>query len=326
MTTPEKVIDIESLATNWNPEERRLQRIVQRNFKVRSTRDGSVPMVGGDWVLSAEGKAATLAFAFRGPSGTNNGEERFGLTVAHLVERIGDPVYAFASDDANPRTGLYPVRKVGEVVSLDVINDSMVFKFLCNVQVNLYKINLGSSTNLHHLRIPDWSEIGGLSVGTVVVGFGAQRRGTKGVITVRCQHADHVLNRSDVGVESDTGTMLTDDGDCGMLYLDEYGTPWTMHHAVTRNNDGTYCSWGTRLDVIMASHYEFFGIKGSQAPAPHQLNSIPTKSPAPFGELPLKSFGIEFRPGEEPGNSKKATAIERQAPRMIFDRLEFPRE
>ena len=62
MTTPEKVIDIESLATNWSPEERRLQRIVQRNFKVRSTRDGSVPMVGGDWVLSADGSNATTFY------------------------------------------------------------------------------------------------------------------------------------------------------------------------------------------------------------------------------------------------------------------------
>lgn len=148
---------------------------------------------------------------------------------------------------------------------------------------------MGSPTP-HHLVIPDWTKIGivdSRSAGTVICGYGAQRRGTVGRVSGRCTFVHGVVNRADIGIESfdpngieqPGSKQISHDGDCGMIYLDEQGNPWCMHHAITCKDNTTYTSWGTRLEAIMDAHYEYFGIPGSAAAAAHQMNNIPAKSP-----------------------------------------------
>ena len=310
MTTPAKV-DVAALASSWSPPDQRLERTLNNSFKIRSTRDGSVPMMGGDWLLDGRGSSVTLSFAFKGPVGTSNSEKIYGLTVGLIAIAHGDPIYAFSSDEVNPETGQYRVMKIGTVVSNNIGTDSLVFEFLPHIRVEPYKISLGGPTP-HHLQIPDWGKLPSrpFKNGSVVVAFGAQRRGAKGVVVGRCCYHDDLLNSSDICFEAcEPGMSLSDDGDCGMIYFDENGIPWAMHHAVSRS-DGKYYSWGKSLAAIMASHYEYFGIDMTV----HKV------------EIPHKRIGIEFIPGEEPNLIDYCSNLTRAAPRNLIDMIEFPRE
>ena len=298
-TMPAEVGDIDLLSDVWSPEDHRLSRTLQQEFKVRNIKNGAIPLMGGDWVLDGQGKSATLSFAFKGPIGTSNETKLFGLTVGHIAERLDDPIYAFASDVPNPQTGKYRVMKIGTVVAICLSTDSLIVEFAPQILVEPYKIHLGGPTP-HQLVIPDWSEVSNtspLQIGTAVVAFGAQRRGAKGVVAGRCAKYDGLLDSSDICFEaSDPRLSLSDEGDCGMIYIDERGIPWAIHHTITRH-DGVYFSWGKSLAVIMSSHYQYFGIEGRQGTAMHQLGYI---SPPVKADIPQKSFSIEFLPGEEP--------------------------
>jgi hypothetical protein len=84
-----------------------------------------------------------------------------------------------------------------------------------------------------------------------------QRRGAIGVVVVNWKESEYgsklpILD-GDIDLVSagsddvSAGTKpLTDDGDCGALFLDEGGIPWYMHHVLGRSLSNTshsvFCS------------------------------------------------------------------------------------
>jgi dTDP-4-amino-4,6-dideoxygalactose transaminase len=53
--------------------------------------------------------------------------------------------------------------------------------------------------------------------------------------------------------------QLTDFGDCGMLFFDEHGTPWCMHHILFHSANSGYISFDVPLHAVLEGHPEYFG-------------------------------------------------------------------
>jgi len=110
--------------------------------------------------------------------------------------------------------------------------------------------------------------------GTEVVVYGAKRRGANGVVVIGSSELKgKISKKGDIGISSkaDSGesvsygnTSLTDDGDCGALYLvTTSGSPFAMHHCLQnpqdergKNTDKTkgYISFGIPLAKVLSKH------------------------------------------------------------------------
>jgi hypothetical protein len=146
---------------------------------------------------------------------------------------------------------------------MDDNTDSMVFEV--RNEVGIDPLCLPPEAGLQGpLEIPDWDSLPPLQLGTTLVGFGAQRRGAVGVVVGSWKESTNgpILDGDVFMVPPGSGdTQLTDDGDCGALFLDEKGIPWYMHHVVTGTvlEPVTYMSFGVLLRAVMESHPKFFG-------------------------------------------------------------------
>jgi hypothetical protein len=166
----------------WSPEDLRVARTNEKLFKVRSIQRGQLALRGGDFVLNERGEAVTVSFCFAKNS------KKDGLTVGHLVRCLGERVLAFSSDtpDAN---GSYRTVDIGFVVSLnantDSLNanaDSLVFEIRDNIEIEPFRLPRQAGLR-DALVIPDWDSLLALPPsGTTLAGFGAQSRGSIGVV------------------------------------------------------------------------------------------------------------------------------------------------
>jgi hypothetical protein len=315
-TPAEKKIDIDMLVKEWSPEEIRRDdnRTICDESIVQSTIQGKRPIRGGDFIINGKGEAVTLAFAFQGSN-----EKRYGLTVGHIWEGKDDPVYAFPSNIPSPVTGKLPLKKVGKVATFSGLTDSMIFEFLSDASVDLYKVMIGPKTKLD-LSCIDWSSLSHnkstIAEGQKLCGFGAQRRGTTGSVACRFSRNDNNgLRENDIGIKSfnEGKKMISHEGDCGMIYFDEHGFPWSMHHVLTISDKDTAneacISWGVPLASIVEAHREYFGVNvvADLATQFTNLQAISPKKGSVIAPGAARFNNVEFLPGEEPNPMKYVT-------------------
>ena len=121
LKTPDKVIDFNSVSQKWSPEddEARIERSNADGYKIRSIQGGHVALRGGDYnIINKLGQGVTVSFCF-----FNNGK-KYGLTVAHIFQRVGDIVCAHSSTDTRGPNGKYVIAEIGKVVALHWNTDS----------------------------------------------------------------------------------------------------------------------------------------------------------------------------------------------------------
>jgi hypothetical protein len=123
---------------------------------------------------------------------------------------------------------------IGKVVHFSEQTDSINFEFLPEDMVDLHKVRIGPNTK--HDLLPALTQLSSLphriDAGTKICCFGAQRRGTAGIVKYRFNRNDHeVLLQNDIGIDSfgpngDGKKMIRPDGDCGMITWTNRGIPW----------------------------------------------------------------------------------------------------
>lgn len=229
--------------------------------KVRSAKDG--PFMGGDWVLNSQGQGATLSFCFLNPGAT----ECFGLTVGHLADGVGEPIFRFAESKPIPvpddsDKDVYFTFEVGTVTSISDETDSLVFKMHlerdeCHCHPNLIALSSQSHITLDQHLV---SSIQTPKEGTMVVGFGAQRRGAFCMVMdpSKSSSGKHSL-KGDIGLQNIEvpSEAVTDGGDCGAIFCSVYGmAPLYFHHVLTCLSEGTMVSYGVPLLKILEAHEE----------------------------------------------------------------------
>lgn len=106
-------LDFEKIKSGWSPNR------ADRPAKV----DEVDKVMWGAYVVNKGGVFSTIAFCFEDEERTGV----FGLTVAHLVNQIGDVVYMFDHKN-DPETGTHFIKRLGVVVEISRVTDSMVFK------------------------------------------------------------------------------------------------------------------------------------------------------------------------------------------------------
>ena len=95
-----------------------------------------------------------------------------------------------------------------------------------------------------------------------LVGFGARRRGAFGVVsTPSYPNCDgRRLMQGDIGITHKDGASkkLSDGGDCGTIFIDEYGNAVCMHHVLRKHTPAmmgtTYESFGVPMQRIVDAH------------------------------------------------------------------------
>merc|ERR1712159_758106 len=95
-----------------------------------------------------------------------------------------------------------------------------------------------------------------LENGTLLIGFGAQRRGAVGKVSTPClANKGTSALAGDIGITDRDGTSkLTDDGDCGAIFICENGFGLYMHHVLRNYANGRYESFGVPLKSIFKAH------------------------------------------------------------------------
>ena len=76
---------------------------------------------------------------------------------------------------------------------------------------------------------------------------------------------------------ADGRKILTDFGDCGMLYMDEYGTPYAMHHVLLSKLDGTIASCAVPFSKIVQAHQRFMGPAAVYQSSPYKHGRCQSK-------------------------------------------------
>jgi len=279
---PENISDNAKLvAQSWSP-----QRRSRRTKKFLGLKGG--PLRGGDFVLTADGSAATCSFCF------SVGAQRYGVTTGHLAP-IGDPLFVF--------TGIgNEVRMVGTVVSVSRSTDSLVF-------------SVSSDIPALDLRLPGKSILGEGEIvlpapnahllhpeKTALFGYGAQRRGGVGLVTTPTQERQcGFCLPGSIGITNTTGLPITDKGDCGTIFIDEAGLfgP-SMHYLIWHRDNGTAESFGIPLASIVANHVLLGGSHDLSVPQNVALH----EQQRDFGHQShdLASFQIKIK-GEYSGQS-----------------------
>lgn len=261
-----------TLTDKWSPNR-------DEYMKVTSLQDGNIR--GGYWVLNKNGESATIAFCFKNSEGYI-----FGLTIAHLFESVGDPVFVFllhnptptpveyARSDAMIEQMDYEMIEIGEVVAMDVKTDSAIFEVTDDCvkgRIDLLRLLPRSGLGDRELVLPrpSLSAVRPISQTKCAV-YGAASRGTLCTVStpyLEPKDARENALAGDVGFEKESGCLeqATQDGDCGALYLDVAdGCPQAMHHAMIcyrwpgTDKPHEYESFGVSLAPVMATHQEQF--------------------------------------------------------------------
>lgn len=254
LKTPEKVIDFNSVSKKWSPEDARIERSNADGYKVRSIQGGHVGLRGGDYITNKLGQGVTVSFCF-----FNNGK-KYGLTVAHIFQRVGDIVFAHSTDRRGPN-GKYVIAEIGKIVALHWNTDSAIFEIRGWVEIEA--LYLAAQSGLAGpLKITDLDTVPPLQIGTRLVGFGAQRRGAVAVVS---QFWDNSTGGQQLPVldgdiflasASDGGKPASDDGDCGTIFIDENSHPRYFHHCIAETYDTppSYRSAGVPFEYILKAH------------------------------------------------------------------------
>ena len=228
---------LQRVFNSWSPRRR-----ARGSKKIRGLASG--PFRGGDFVVNSDGVAATCSFCFK------VGSKAYGLTVGHLAPVIGEPIYAFA--DEGPL-----VKNLGKVVSHSVSTDSLIFSIAEDIPIAENRLAEKSILGERELVPPT----PGMHVihprGTIMVGYGAQGRGAIGAVSEPglSQRVGY-CNAGDIGIsDPDYGAVLTEDGDCGAIFIDEEGRYGpSMHNILWTKPDGRNESYGVPLATIFANH------------------------------------------------------------------------
>jgi len=259
------VFDLENIADGWSPD--RDQREMKGEMKVENTK----PLRGGQFVCNEKGDAMTLSFCFQAVDG-----RWFGLTAAHLVHAVGDEVFGFTGEQT--AGGVYRTKVIGHVHEISSGTDSMLFAVKQEVECIglLLAPHAGLGEKPVTLPTPSSrpasrsSAASGSTETTVItsslaqeqklVGFGARRRGAFGVVsTPSYPNCDgRRLMQGDIGITHKDGASkkLSDGGDCGTIFIDEYGNAVSMHHVLRKRTGGVpvYESFGVPMQRIVDAH------------------------------------------------------------------------
>lgn len=255
---PVVAYDLRNVDRQWTPA--RSKRAMHQTKNVRSADDG--PLTGGDWVLNEKGEGATLSFCFTNPEGT----ECYGLTIGHLCDSVGDSVFRFAHSEpiTVPNEELekdeYFMFEIGSVTSISTNTDSLVLQMkLQPDECQPMRIALSCQTHINIdkdlillIKTP--------SIGSTVIGFGAQRRGAMCLVHDPSKSSSGTCSfQGDIGLRSSgpATEVTTDGGDCGTIFfLVENGTPLYFHHVLSRLSDDTKLSYGVPLLEVLNAHPE----------------------------------------------------------------------
>lgn len=201
--------------------------------------------------MNTDGMASTCSFCFK------VGSKAYGLTVGHLAPVIGEPVYAFVGEGPL-------VKLLGVVVSHSVSTDSLIFSIAEDIPIAEYRLAekfgeraLVPPTPGMHVIHPR---------GTIMVGYGAQGRGTIGAVSEPglSQRVGY-CNAGDIGISyPHFGFALTEDGDCGAIFIDvegRYGP--SMHNILWTKPNGKSESYGVPLATVFANHVLLGGTEDS---------------------------------------------------------------
>lgn len=219
----------------------------------------------------------------------NNGKN-YGITVAHLADivdvygniqrlgDVGDSISAFDSDEPD-ENGIYNRVEIGKIVSIDRDTDSMIFEVLPRFKISPLVVTIGSGGAGRYVTLPrdtisipvDKSKLNSTPY-TDVCSYGAQRRGAMGRVVSQVNagqlndESKNIILEEDLCIQSidDRNVLgrkaLTDDGDCGMLNVDENVKVWSMHHAIGYSaRTREYTSYSVPFHKILEarSHRDF---------------------------------------------------------------------
>jgi hypothetical protein len=255
---PVVACDLRTVDRQWTPD--RSSRATNETKKVRSADDG--PLAGGDWVLNEKGEGATLSFCFTNPEGT----ECYGLTIGHLCDSVGDSVFRFAHSEpiAVPDEELekeeYFMFEIGGVTSISTNTDSLVFQMELQPD-DYHPMRIALSSQSHITLDEDLvSLIKTPSIGSTVIGFGAQRRGAMCLVHDPSKSSSGAYSfQGDIGLRSSgpATEASTDGGDCGTIFCSvENGAPLYFHHVLSRLSDDTKLSYGVPFLEVLNAHPE----------------------------------------------------------------------
>lgn len=202
----------------------------------------------------------------------------YGLSVGHLAE-LGESIYIFADDEelphplpdddeddpAEPEEKSHFKYELGVVVSKSVRTDSLVFKISNQfVPVAPYQTLAEGSGVVGSLKLPDLNYPLALmppAKGETLVGFGAQRRGSYGKVSIRSVTTPGTNSPAgDIGIihPTDGSKRLTDPGDCGTIFVGLDSTPYYFHHCRSQTVY-PFTSYGVPIWDVMGAHRELGG-------------------------------------------------------------------
>jgi len=229
---------------------------------------------GGQFVCNEGGLAVTLSFCFQDADG-----KWFGLTAAHFVREVGEEVFGFTGEQAD--NGVRRAKVIGNVYEISLETDSMLFEVKQDVKCigSLLAPHAGLGETPVKLPAPSSrpdsrSSVASSSTETTViipslaqaqrlVGFGASRRGAYygAVSTLSYPNCDSArIKQGDIGITHTDGASkkLSDGGDCGTVFIDEYGNAVCMHHVLRKHTPAmmgtTYESFGVPMQRIVDAH------------------------------------------------------------------------
>jgi hypothetical protein len=137
-------------------------------------------------------------------------------------------------------------------------------------------VSRGQSATLSEaaISVPADSKDSSSTLFPTLAGFGTQRRGTVGRVVRKIGSEEaaamRVILEYDLCIQAfdpsgqaqvDGRKQLTEGGDCGMIFLDEYAMPWGMHHVLYYQGDSReYASCCVPFHKILDSehHRDFF--------------------------------------------------------------------
>jgi hypothetical protein len=255
-------LDIDAVPKKWSPEADRDQRTANDDNKYLPYDAETNFLCGGDFVLNEKGEAATISFLFFGDEG-----KRYGLTVAHLAPSTGMGSLLFTCTKDS-------FIRIGRVKQFSHSTDSLIFELEPDIKADFYKVRLADNTK-HDIDLSTSVNalktlLSGKARGdvTLLVGRGAQRRGTNGqysISTWTYPSTEHILTgdlrMSSIGIDTEGMKEITHERDCGMIVIDKNGEALSMHHACGEAEvDGNiiYKSFSVPLCRIMKVHAAHF--------------------------------------------------------------------